>query len=236
LLTNLNSELFTYIKAASVEFDANGIETTDGGVYDVVRTAISQILISGKTKWIPTNVYMNPADVAEQDISKDDNGNYVFPPFLMPNGMTVKGITITETTDVDAGYFEIADMRKVGKRFKRAIDIRVWEQNATDVQNDLLTVTGSMRYAQRIKTVDYAAFVYDSFDAAIAILEGATASLTLIQSMAVASDASKLTINLLEKAGVTGLVAASLPDYKVAVAAEASIADLAALQTAIDAA
>lgn len=236
LLTKLNTNLFTAIKAVSVEFDANGKTTTTPGIYDVIRMAIAQVLISGKTKWIPGKIYLNPADVAEQDISKDDNGNYIFPPFIMPNGMQVKGIVITETTDVDEGYFEVADMNRVAKRFKRAIDIRVWEQNATDVQNDLLTITGSLRYAQRIKTVDYAAFVYDSFDAAIAILTSAAASLTMIKAMAPASDASKLTINLLIAAGVTGTSSAKLADYKTAVAGASSIADLAALQTLIDAA
>jgi len=240
LLTTLNEDLFTAIKAISVEFDANDLETTTPGVWDVIRTTIAQIRTSGKTKWIPNKIYMNPIDVAEQDISKNTTGNYVFPPFIMPNGMQVKGIIITETTDVDAGYFEIADMNRVAKRFKRAIDIRVWEQNATDVQNDLLTITGSIRYAQRIKTVDYSAFVYDNFDAAIAILTTTAASLAMIIAATTGmaqngiGDASKLTINLLAKAGVTSLTAATLPDYKTDVAAATSIADLSALQTIID--
>ena len=235
LLTTLNEDLFTAIKAVSVEFDANGLTTATPGIWDVIRVTIAQIMTSGKTKWVPNKIYMNPIDVAEQDITKDTTGNYVFPPFIMPNGMQVKGILITETTDVDAGYFEIADMNRVAKRFKRAIDIRVWEQNATDVQNDLLTITGSLRYAQRIKTVDYSAFVYDNFDSAIAILTDAAAALAMVLAMAPASDASKLTINLLIAAGVTGTAAADLGGYKTAIAAESSIADLAALQVIIDA-
>jgi len=235
LLTTLNDDLFTAIQGISVEFDANGLTTSTPSVWDVIRVTIAQIMSSGKTKWIPNKIYMNPIDVAEQDIDKDSNGNYIFPPFIMPNGMQVKGIVISETTDIDVGYFEIADMKKVAKRFKRAIDIRVWEQNATDVQNDLLTITGSLRYASRIKTVDYSAFVYDSFDAAIAILTSAAASLILIQAMATGSDASKLTINLLIAAGVTGTDPADLGAYKTAVAGETSIANLAALQTLINA-
>jgi hypothetical protein len=234
LMTSLNTELATYIQSIAAEFDANGITATAPGIWDVIRVTIAQIFKAGKTQWMPTRIYMNPIDVADKEIEKDDNGNYLFPPFLMPNGMQVKGITITETTDVDEGYFKVADMRKIGKRFKRSVDIRVWEQNATDVQNDLLTITGSFRYAKRIKTVDYGAFVYDSFDAAIAILTSAAASVTLIQGMATYSDASKLTINLLTAAGVTGTDAADLDSYKVAIAAEASLADLAAIQSVID--
>jgi hypothetical protein len=234
LLESLNDDLSTYIQSVAAEFDANGITESAPTIWDVIRVTIAQIVSSGKTKWMPNKIYMNPVDVAEQDIKKDSDGNYVFPPFMMPNGMVVKGITISETTDVAEGYFEVADITKIGKRFKREIELRLWEQNATDVQNDLLTMTGSLRYAKRIKTVDYNAFVYDSFDAAEAILKGAAASLTLIQGMATNSDASKLTINLLVAAGVTGTSAASLADYKVAVAAESSIADLAALQTVID--
>ena len=179
---------------------------------------------------------MNPADVASQEIAKDTTGNYVFPPFIMPNGMQVKGIPITETTDIPQGYFEVCDITRSQKRFKRELEIRVWEQNEDDAINDRLTITGSLRVAFRIKDLNKPAFIYDNFDSALSIIEGAAAALAFIIAMAPVSDASKLTINGLIKAGVTGTVVADLPNYKVAVAAQASIADLAALQIVINAA
>lgn len=224
------------IKLSSVEFDANGITEANPTIWDVIRLSIAQILINGLTGWMPNKIYMNPADVASQEIAKDTTGNYVFPPFIMPNGMVVKGIPITETTDVAQGYFEVCDITKSQKRFKRELEVRVWEQNEDDAINDRLTITGSLRVAFRIKDLHKPAFIYDSFANAISIIEGAAAALAFIIAMAPASDASKLTINGLIKAGVTGTVAADLPDYKVAVAAQASIADLAALQVVIDAA
>lgn len=247
----LNTQLFigdgtgvnlSGIKINSVEFDANGKEFTAPDIFGVIRTTITQIIINGLTKWMPNKIYMHPSDMNVQELSKDTTGNYVFPPFIMPNGLTVKGIIVTETTDVDEGFFEICDMSRARKRFKRELELRIWEQNATDVQDDLLTITGSLRVAFRIKDLEKPAFVYDSFDAAIAIMTNTAAALAMIIAVTTGmaqngiGDASKLTINLLAKAGVTSLVAATLPAYKVDVAAAASIADLAALQVIIDAA
>lgn len=248
LVTELNNEVLSTqifsgggtgndllgIKTISVEFDANGITESNANIFDSIKAAITQIYISGKTKWMPNKIYMHPADVTQQEITKDTQGNYLFPPFLLPNGMTIEGIQIIKTTDVDQGYFMVCDLTRAMLRFKRQLEVRVWEQNEDDVLNDRLTITGSLRAVLRVKTIEYAAFIYDSFVAAIAILKGAAASLAAIQAMAVASDASKLTINLLIAAGVTGTVAADLDAYKVAVAAETSIADLAALQTVIN--
>ena len=224
------------IKLSSVEFDSNGIIEANPTIWDVIRLSIAQILINGLTGWMPNKIYMNPADVASQEIAKDTTGNYVFPPFIMPNGMQVKGIPITETTDIPQGYFEVCDITRSQKRFKRELEIRVWEQNEDDAINDRLTITGSLRVAFRIKDLNKPAFIYDNFDSALSIIEGAAAALAFIIAMAPVSDASKLTINGLIKAGVTGTVAADLPNYKVAVAAQASIADLAALQVVINAA
>lgn len=224
------------IKINSVEFDANGIEEANATIWDAIRLTIAQILINGLTGWMPNKIYMNPADVASQEIKKDTTGNYVFPPFIMPNGMTVKGIVITETTDVSQGYFEVCDITKSQKRFKRELEVRVWEQNENDAIYDRLTITASQRVAFRIKDLNKPAFVYDNFDSAISIIKGSAAALAFILAMAPASDASKLTNNGLIKAGVTGTSLTSLADYKVAVAAEATIANLAALQVIIDAA
>lgn len=224
------------IKLSSVEFDANGIEEANPTIWDTIRLSIAQILINGLTGWMPNRIYMHPADVAAQEIDKDTTGNYVFPPFIMPNGMVVKGIPITETTDVPQGYFEVCDINRCQKRFKRELEIRIWEQNENDAIYDRLTITTSQRVAFRIKDLEKPAFVYDSFANAISIIGGAATALAFILAMAPVSDASKLTINGLIKAGVTGTVASKLPDYKVAVAAQASIADLPALQIVIDAA
>jgi len=241
----LNSQLFNGdgtgtnllgIKLSSVEFSANGIEESNPTIWDVIRLSIAQILINGLTGWMPNKIYMHPADVANQEIEKDTTGNYIFPPFIMPNGMQVKGIPITETTDVSQGFFEVCDINRCQKRFKRELEIRIWEQNEDDAIYDRLTITTSQRVAFRIKDLEKPAFVYDSFDNAISIIGGSTTALNFILAMAPASDASKLTINGLIKAGVTGTDPAKLDDYKVAVAAEASIADLAALQIVIDAA
>jgi len=62
----------------------------------------------------------------------------------------------------------------------------------------------------------------------------ATASLTLVQGYATDSNANELTIDMLKAAGVNNVYKGNLDEYKSAISAEASIADLAALQTVVD--
>lgn len=240
----LNTQLFSGdgigenlkgIQQYAVAFNNFGVTETNANRLDVLLTAIAQVYINGKDNWTPDRIYLHPSDVTAMRINKATDGTYVLPSFVLPNGQQVDGIQVVKTVNVTQGYFGVFTMAATRKRFKRELEVRIFEQNEDDAIHDLVTIATSQRVAFRIKAIEASAFVYDSFDAAIAIMKGATASLTLIQSMATDSDASKLTINLLTTAGVTGTDPTLLDGYKTAVAGEASIASLAALQTLIDA-
>jgi HK97 family phage major capsid protein len=136
--------------------------------FDVLRAAILQVSLgdtsaSQKKGFYPNLILLHPADAANMELVKDENGQYVLPPFSAANGMQIKGIQVGESLDLTAGQYLVGDFTK-GKAFvKRNLEIRMWDQNSTDPIYDLITITAAMRLAFRIKTPEAFAFVYGSF-------------------------------------------------------------------------
>ena len=103
-----------------------------------------------------------------------------------------------------------------------------------DLTNLRITFVFYIRYAYGSQNVN-ANIWSNSLDADLVIInEAAAASLTRIQGYATGSDATAMTIQMMANTGATDVIPANLAAYKVAVAAEVSIADLAALQVVID--
>lgn len=136
--------------------------------FDVLRCAITQVW---NNLFMPDAILMHPTDIMKMDLTRDDNGQYILPPFLSAQGMQIKGVQIYENTGITAGKFVVFDTTKTPVYYKRGVNVRMWEQNATDVQNDLLTITGSARAVVRIKNSEVGAIVYGDFATAIAALE-----------------------------------------------------------------
>ena len=57
-------------------------------------------------------LFMNPADFAEMEMSKNDNGSYVIPPFATSNGLIVGGMRVVQSSLVDAGQLLVGDFLK----------------------------------------------------------------------------------------------------------------------------
>jgi HK97 family phage major capsid protein len=136
--------------------------------FDVLRCAIAQIEIA---LFNANVILMNPTDIMKMDLTRDENGQYILPPFLTAGGNQIKGVNIYSNTGLTAGKFLVFDSSKTPVYYKRGVNVRMWEQNATDVQNDLLTITGSARAVVRVKNSEVTSIVYGDFATAIAALE-----------------------------------------------------------------
>lgn len=137
--------------------------------FDAIRAAVMQIRLGNFRN--AGGVFINPADGAAFELAKTSEGVYVLPPFRAANGQTVAGCPIYESTLVTAGDVLVGDFKKSKLWMKRGIEIKVFEQNENDALYDRKTITVSCRAANRIKTPDYNAFVYDTFADIIAAIE-----------------------------------------------------------------
>ena len=128
---------------------------------DAIRACVAQLLAANYLG--PFTAVINPVDAALMDLAKDSNGVYVIPPFLTADRKLVAGAKIIESNLITAGNVLVGDMSKDTLYFRRGIEVKLWDQDATDPEYDLKTITASARCLNRIKSVHYDAFVYDSF-------------------------------------------------------------------------
>jgi len=128
--------------------------------FDAIRAAANQI---AEYNFIPTHAFVAPADFAKMEMTKDSNGQYVMPPFSTANGATVAGVRIVQSNLITAGDLLVGDFSRVTLYIKRGIEIKIWDQDSTDPEYDLKTITASVRAAVKFPAPNIYAFVYDTF-------------------------------------------------------------------------
>ena len=105
------TEGFDGILTKATAFSAAG-DTLPAGVvpnkYDVLKFAITQIK---KANFKPNYIVLNPSDVRDLELARDDNGSYMLPPFMqsLPG---VGGVRVIENNGITAGTYLVGDFTK----------------------------------------------------------------------------------------------------------------------------
>jgi HK97 family phage major capsid protein len=133
-------------------------EIPKANIFDAIRAAANQI---AEYNYIPNVAFLAPADFAKMEMNKDDQGRYVMPPFSTAGGATVAGIRIVQSNLITAGDLLVGDFNRVTLYIKRGIEIKIWDQDSTDPELDLKTITASVRAAVKFPAPHIYAFVYD---------------------------------------------------------------------------
>ena len=131
-------------------------------IFDAARAALAQLAIANFSG--PFTVVVNPADGAKMDMPKNADGMYLLPPFIGLDRRIISGAKVVESNLVAAGYMLVGDFSRDKLFMRRGIEIKIWDQEASDAIYDLKTITASVRCVNRLTIPDYAAFVYDAID------------------------------------------------------------------------
>ncbi len=155
---------FDGVLTKATAFSAGG-DTLGSGLtpnkFDALVYAITQVQIA---HFNPNYIILNPADVRDLKLTRDDNGAYMLPPTMaVGNNVAVDGIRIISNTGITKGTYLVGDFSKAKFWIRKGLEIRVWEQNDTDAEDQLKTITAYMRGTLVIKDADTAAFVTDTF-------------------------------------------------------------------------
>lgn len=137
---------------------------------DAIRAAVMQLALAN---FYPTHVFINPVDGAMMDLPKNADGIYLLPPFVGLDRRVIAGVRVVESNLVAADDFLCGDFTKDTLFTQRGIVLKIWDQDSTDPEYDLKTITASLRSVNRIKVPDYNAFVYDTFSAVIGKIKNA---------------------------------------------------------------
>jgi len=141
--------------------DATAVGTkrvSDANLYDVIRVAITKIAVSGKGKFTATHVLLNSDDADALDLTKDENGQYILPPFRSADGTSIKGARIIENVGIPAGKFLVGDFRKLHVGTQGGVEVEMTNSDGTDFSKDILTVKLRRRLAAYVRTNDNGAF------------------------------------------------------------------------------
>ena len=154
---------FDGVNVVATDFAAGG-DTMPSGVvpnkYDALTYAITQVEIA---HFNPNWIVLNPADVRDMKLTRDDRGAYLIPPQVADANPGVAGVKILSNTGVTKGSYLVGDFTKSKWWSRKGMELRIWEQNETDVVAQLKTVTLYGRGTLVVKDADKLAFVKDTF-------------------------------------------------------------------------
>lgn len=178
--------VFTKVAAIAPGFVAGSLaaSTTNPSNYDAVRAAIYAIKIASKGRYIPNAALVDSADVYAMGATKDANNNYVFPPFVLPDGSKVSGVQIIETQNTDvvpAGTFIVGDWKKLHRMIYKAFTVRIGQGINTgldgnapvqsDFESNMYTLIGESRQHLWIYENEKVAFIKSTFAAVKTAIE-----------------------------------------------------------------
>jgi len=132
---------------------------------DVLVSAANQAKVA---EYTPTAVLLHPNDCTAMKLTKDDNGQYIFPWVFMNGGVVVDSLPVIENTAMTAGSFLVGDFKLGCQIFdRRQMTIEFSNSNEDNFIKGMVTVRGSERIA--IAVYRPAAFVYGTFANALAL-------------------------------------------------------------------
>lgn len=188
--------------------------------------------------WMTDSVILNPRVWDKIEDLKDLNANSIKDNRLAVNTRgevtALNGLSQYQTTKMPSNTALVYDSDKQVLGLRQDIET-AFGFNGTDFKDRKVSWVMDIRGAYGQKAKESSVYVDDMATAIAVLSENAATSLARTNDYAVASDASPLTIAILVNAGGTSVIEANLAAYIVAVAAESTIANLAALQVVIDA-
>lgn len=140
------------------EFTLDGLSVENPNYFDAIIAAYTQIVSVSDMNFMPNLVRVNPIDFANMKLTKDKNGNYLFPPFTLMNGMLINDLQIAASTSIAQGEFVIGDFNYMNIRDYQLLRIEFGWVN-DDFQRNQVTMIGEKRLLAYIKSNYLTAFM-----------------------------------------------------------------------------
>lgn len=161
------------VDEAASEFDASNtlgatIEAWTGKVqeptiFDLVIAMTSQIIALGKDgSFLPNVVLFNTIDRYKSMLLKDDNNNYILPPFVARMGnkeYNIDGMIVRSNPNVPANSCRVFDSSKGTIYSRKGVVIEMSYENATNFETETVTLKAYRRLNFLIRNVNKNAFM-----------------------------------------------------------------------------
>ncbi|SHF49780.1 phage major capsid protein [Dysgonomonas macrotermitis] len=152
------------------EFTLTGLSVDKPNYFDAIVAAYTQVVSVSKMNFRPNLVRVNPIDLANMNLTKDVNGQYLFPPFSLGNGEIISGLRIVPSPSVDQGFFFLGDFSYLNIRDYISLTIEIgWEND--DFTKNMVTMIGEKRLLAYIKSNYLIAFVKGEYTSIMEAIE-----------------------------------------------------------------
>jgi hypothetical protein len=166
--TGVNPELHSVNEFASEFNHANAVGVWTGKVddpnfFDLAIAMTSQIIALGQDgSYMPNTILVNTIDKYRNMLIKDDNGQYLLPPFVVRSNnkeYAVDGMVVRSNPNVDANTMFVFDSTKGTIYQRKGIVIEMSYENATNFEVEVVTLKGYERLNLLIRNLNANAFM-----------------------------------------------------------------------------
>ena len=140
------------------EYTLTGLKVKEPNYFDAIVAAYTQVVSVSKMNYAPNLVRVHPVDLANMKLTKDKNGQYLFPPFSLQDGTLIAGVQIKPSNKVDLGSFQIGDFRYLNIRDYMGLTLKFGFATG-DFEKNRVSVIGEKRLLAYIKSNYLTAFV-----------------------------------------------------------------------------
>lgn len=135
---------------------------------DVFRAIALQV---EEAHGIANAVYVSPFVIASMDLEKDQNGQYLLPPFRAANGNMIAGMELISSNGLPTGVdFIGGDLSVVNVAFTDNMTVQI-DRDGNDFTNNLKTILVEQELVQWVSANDTQVLVQGTIAAALAALQ-----------------------------------------------------------------
>jgi HK97 family phage major capsid protein len=150
------------LSAYAVAFTGGGLKTEKPSNADVFRALALQV---EKAFGTANAVYVRPEILADMDVEKSEDGNYLIPPFK--DGTNVAGLKLIPSMGIPSGLdFIGGDLTAVQVRFREGMNIEM-DRTGDDFTNNLYTILAEQELVQFVSANDVNLLVKGTMSTAI---------------------------------------------------------------------
>jgi len=143
---------------------AGAVDTPN--VYDVIRAVALQC---ENAFGMPNGIFVNPSKVAEMDLSKDQEGRYLLPPFVTSAGKQISGMQIIPTNALTGDQFLGGDLSVLNVFFTQNMTVQVG-LDGNDFTTNKKTILVEQELVQFVSANDTQVLIAGDFTTAKAAL------------------------------------------------------------------
>lgn len=162
------------IKTLASPFNASLVAGIDGLVtptkYDVIASVSAAIEVQSEGAFMPNVAFVNTIDSLNMKLIKDDNKNYILPPFITKDGKVIDGIVVVAKPTIDPGSFIIGDFKNVKLRDVWGYTVRIG-RDGNDFSENMVTMIGESRLHLYISDNDKRGIISGTFADVVAAID-----------------------------------------------------------------